>query len=51
MISHILCILLFVLAYFMAKILVKAEYCPDCDNAVNEAQNIINQKFITHEQH
>lgn len=51
MISHIICISLLVLAYYMAKILVKAEYCSDCDNAVDEAQNIINQKFITNEQH
>jgi len=52
MIQHLICISLLIIAYKAAKMLVKAESTSaDCDNAVKEAQNLINQKFITNEQH
>jgi len=47
MINNLLCIVLLIIIYKAAKMLVKAESASaDCDNAVKEAQNIINQKFI-----
>lgn len=50
MINHLICIGIIIAAYWVAKnVICKVDYSQECDNAVREAQNIINQKFIPNE--
>ena len=47
MTNHLICIGVIFAAYWVAKnVICKADYPVECDNAVKEAQKIINQKFI-----
>lgn len=50
MTNHLICIGIIFAAYWVAKnVVCKVDYSTECDNAVKEAQSIINQKFISNE--
>lgn len=50
MTKHLICIGIIIVAYWVAKkVICKADYSRECDRAVKDAQDIINHKFLQHD--
>lgn len=49
MMSHLLCIFALAVVFVAAKEICKPDYSVECDDAVKEAQRIINSKFNKHD--